>query len=257
MKKVTLKIKENKKIAAGIWKMVLAGDISAIKKPGQFINIKLDGFYLRRPISVCDINRSEENDRCFDNTDANSSVTIIYKIFGGGTECMTSLPVGKELDVLTGLGNGYDLSVCGTAPLLVGGGVGIPPLYLTAKRLISAGKKVKVILGFTSSEDAYYIEEFESLGCEVIVATEDGSIGIKGRVTDALSNITYSYFYTCGPIAMLKAVYDKTDTDGQFSFEERMGCGFGACMGCTCKTKHGYKRICKEGPVLSREEIIW
>lgn len=257
MKQVKLKIKENKKIATGIWKMVLVGDVSAIKKPGQFINIKLDGFYLRRPISVCDIDQSEKSDRYFDNSDTNSSVTIIYKVFGGGTKCMTTLPAGKELDVLTGLGNGYDLSVCGTAPLLIGGGVGIPPLYLTAKSLIAAGKKVKVILGFTSDEDAYYIEEFESLGCEVIVATEDGSIGIKGRVTDALSDIKHSYFYTCGPTAMLKAVYDKIDTDGQFSFEERMGCGFGACMGCTCKTKYGYKRICKDGPVLSREEIIW
>ncbi len=236
---------ENKKIADNIFKMTLGGDVSAITVPGGFVNIKLDGFFLRRPISVCSV--------------FSDGFTIIYKAVGGGTEAMTKSEVGQVLDVLTGLGNGFDTSKSGVSPLLIGGGVGVPPMYFLAERLISEGKKPIAVLGFNTKSEAFYIDEFKKLGVETFVTTADGSLGLKGFVTDALKNIekTYTYFYTCGPKPMLKAVYDSTYTSGQFSFEERMGCGFGACMGCTCKTKYGNKRICKDGPVLIKEEIIW
>ena len=255
MKNSIFAIINNDKIAAGIWKMVLAGDTSAITAAGQFINIKLDGHFLRRPISVHDVNDEE--------------VTIIYKVLGHGTEEMTSLPVGYELDILTGLGNGYSLDEAGEKPLLIGGGVGIPPLYNLAKRLLNTvpmcedcagrnpSRKVQVVLGFNTADEMFLVEEFRKLGCEVIVATADGSCGIKGFVTDAIKDLDYSYFYTCGPEAMLRALHVVTKTDGQMSFEERMGCGFGACMGCSCKTITGYKRICKDGPVLRKEEVLW
>ena len=243
MKQGIYKITENKKLAEGIYRMVLSGDSSACTAPGQFINIKLEGYYLRRPISVCDWDEG--------------SITIIYKVLGRGTEMMTALPLGTELDVLTGLGNGYDLSLSGDKPLLIGGGVGIPPLYNACKQLISQGKKPTVILGFNSAADRFYTDEFAALGAEVIVSSADGSIGLKGFVTDAMAELDYTYFYTCGPTAMLKAIDAIAKTGGQLSFEERMGCGFGACMGCSCKTKYGNKRICKDGPVLTREEIIW
>jgi len=238
-------INENKQLAEGIYRMRFAGDVSAVTAPGQFINIKLDGHFLRRPISVCDV-----DDEC---------ITIIYKVLGHGTEEMTHFEAGTELDVLTGLGNGYDTEPAGERPLLIGGGVGIPPLYMLAKRLIAEGREVTAVLGFNSSADMYYVDEFERLGCRVVVTTADGSSGIKGFVTDGIGSLTepYTYFYTCGPEAMLKAVYNATATDGQFSFEERMGCGFGACMGCTCRTVTGFKRICREGPVLGKEEILW
>jgi len=206
------------------------------------VNIKLDGFYLRRPISVC-------------NTDGDT-LTILYKVVGKGTEKLTSL-TGQKLSVLTGLGNGYDLSKSGDKPLLIGGGVGVPPMYLTAKKLLAEGKKVSVILGFNTKSEVFYEDRFRALGADVTVTTVDGSYGKKGFVTDALSEIDYTYFYTCGPEPMLKALYRATATSGQFSFEERMGCGFGACMGCSCKTVTGYKRICKDGPVLEKEEILW
>ncbi|MCQ2405816.1 MAG: dihydroorotate dehydrogenase electron transfer subunit, partial [Oscillospiraceae bacterium] len=208
------------------------------------INIKLQGFFLRRPISVCDYEGNE--------------LTIIYKIMGRGTEYLASLPAGTELDVLTGLGNGFDINVPSEKPVLIGGGVGTPPMYKLCKELIKAGKKPSVVLGFNRAEDAFYKEEFEALGVGVTIATVDGSLGIKGFVTDALSDIDYDYFFTCGPEPMLKAVYRATgEIKGQLSFEERMGCGFGACMGCSCETLTGYKRICKDGPVLMKEEIKW
>ncbi len=242
MKDTIFEIVSNRKIADNTYETVLSGDISDISAPGQFVNIKLDGFYLRRPISVCDAE--------------DGKLTIIYKAVGEGTAYMASLSAGDKLLVLTGLGNGYDLSVSGDKPLLIGGGAGVPPMYMLAKQLIAQGKDVTVILGFGKESEVFYKEEFEALGARVIVATADGSYGVKGFVTDALPD-EYSYFYTCGPEPMLKALYDKTETSGQFSFEERMGCGFGACMGCTCKTKYGNKRICRDGPVLVKEEIIW
>ena len=242
MKRSFYTVIENKRIASGVFRIILRGDVSDIKRPGQFVNIKLDSFYLRRPISVCDA----EEDR----------LTLIYKVVGDGTAEMSRLSPGAELDVLTGLGNGYDTSKSGDHPLLIGGGVGVPPLYLLAKELIAKGKKVTAILGFNTADEIFLAEELKALGCSVTVTTVDGSAGIKGFVTDALPD-RYTYFYTCGPEPMLRAVYEKTATSGQFSFEERMGCGFGACMGCSCKTVTGYKRICRDGPVLEKEEILW
>ena len=243
MKQVFLKITENKKIAKDVWLMKLEGDVSAITASGQFVNIKLDGFYLRRPISVCDY---DEN-----------TLTIIYKVVGEGTEVMAKLECGTQLDVLVGLGNGYNLSKSGDSPVLIGGGVGVPPMYNLCRKLIEEGKKVKVILGFNKKEEIFFEEEFKALGAEVYITTVDGSYGTKGFVTDVLKNLDYSYFFTCGPMPMFKAIEATAVTSGQYSFEERMGCGFGACMGCSCKTKYGNKRICKDGPVLEREEIIW
>ncbi|MBR2479432.1 MAG: dihydroorotate dehydrogenase electron transfer subunit [Clostridia bacterium] len=242
MKDTVFKILSNKSIAANTYEMVLAGDISDITAAGQFVNIMLDGFYLRRPISVCNAE--------------DGKLTLIYKVVGKGTEYMASLAEGAELSVLTGLGNGYDLSLSGDKPLLIGGGAGVPPMFMAAKKLIEAGKSVTVIMGFGRAEEVFYKEEFEKIGAEVRITTVDGSCGVRGFVTDAMPE-DYTYFYTCGPEPMLKAVYDKSETDGQFSFEERMGCGFGACMGCTCKTKYGNKRICRDGPVLTKEEIVW
>lgn len=242
MKQSLFKIEENINLTESVMKMRLSGDTSHITKPGQFINIRLDGLYLRRPISVCD---------CDEN-----SVTIIYKVVGKGTEQMRKMRE-STLDVLTGLGNGYDTSLSGGRPLLLGGGVGVPPLYMLAKELIREGKKPAVILGFNTKDEIFYENEFKALGADTVVATADGSYGIKGFVTDAMKNMEYTYIYTCGPEPMLKAVYSESQTSGQFSFEERMGCGFGACMGCSCKTLTGYKRICKDGPVMRKEEILW
>lgn len=231
----------NQPLTKDVYKMVLEGDTQYITAPGQFINIALDGKYLRRPISVCDY---DEN-----------TITIIYKVVGEGTQQMSQMPAGTVLDVLTGLGNGYDISKS-TKPLLIGGGVGVPPMFNLAKELIKAGQKPYVILGFNTKDEIFYEEEFKAIGCDVAITTVDGSYGTKGFVTDALP-ADYDYFYTCGPLPMFKAIYNATTTSGQFSFEERMGCGFGGCMGCSCKTKYGNKRICKEGPVLVKEEIIW
>ena len=243
MKDTIFKLKENKQIAKNTYLSVLSGDTSHITASGQFVNIKLDGFYLRRPISVCDVNGDE--------------LTLIYKAVGSGTEAMAKTPAGAEWLVLTGLGNGYNLEKSGDRPLLIGGGAGVPPMYYLCKLLLAEGKKPTVILGFGSRDEVFFKEEFEALGVKVYVTTVDGTEGIKGFVTDAMGEIDYTYFYTCGPEPMLKAIYDKSETSGQFSFEERMGCGFGACMGCTCKTKYGNKRICRDGPVLEKEEIIW
>ena len=242
MKDIVFCVKENIKIAKNTYKMILCGNTEGIKE-GQFVNIKLDGFYLRRPISVCDV----EGD----------SLTIIYKVVGKGTQVMADMVGGEKLQTLIGLGNGYDRSLSGDKPLLIGGGAGVPPMYLLCKKLIAEGKQCSVILGFGSSDEIFYEEEFKALGAQVFVTTVDGSYGIRGFVTNAMDKTDYTYFYTCGPEPMLKAVYDASKTSGQFSFEERMGCGFGACMGCSCETKYGKKRICKDGPVLVKEEIIW
>ena len=243
MKQSIFEIKENVALTDTVFRMTLAGDTGDITAPGQFVNIKLEGLFLRRPISVCDSTEGE--------------LTIIYKVVGGGTEKMSAMLPGDKLDILTGLGNGYDTSISGTHPLLIGGGVGVPPLYMLAKKLISEGKHVSVILGFNKKDEIFAEEDFKALGAEVRVATVDGSYGTRGFVTDAMADIDYTHFYTCGPEPMLKAVYRASRTSGQMSFEERMGCGFGACMGCSCKTLTGNKRICKEGPVMMKEEILW
>ncbi len=243
MKQSIFEVKANTKIAENTYKMVLGGDCSGITASGQFVNIKLDGFFLRRPISVCDYNDNE--------------LTLIYKVVGKGTEYMAELGAGEKLDILTGLGNGYDLSKSGNEPVLIGGGAGVPPMYNLCRKLVAEGKKPQVILGFNKENELFFENEFKALGAEVTVTTADGSYGMKGFVTDALKNMKYTYIYSCGPEPMLKAIYNTAETSGQLSFEERMGCGFGACMGCSCATKYGNKRICKDGPVLEMEEIIW
>ena len=242
MKQSLFSIVSNTPLTDSVYKMVLSGDTSAITAPGQFVNIQLTGKFLRRPISVCDYD--------------GETLTIVYKVVGKGTEQMASMTAGETLDILTGLGNGYDLAPAGDRPVLLGGGVGVPPLYHLAKPLLALGKEVTVVLGFNTASEIFYEKEFQALGCKTFVTTVDGSYGKKGFVTDALPE-DYTYFYTCGPEPMLKAVYRTTNTSGQMSFEQRMGCGFGACMGCSCKTLTGNKRICKEGPVMRKEEILW
>lgn len=236
-------VKTNESIAKDVYKMVLVGDTSAIISPGGFVEIELPGFYLRRPISVCDV----EKDR----------LTLIYKVVGSGTDAMCGYKNGTALDLLTGLGNGFNTDAGCKKPLLVGGGVGVPPLYLLCKKLIDRGALPSVILGFNSKEDVFYKEEFEALGVQVTVTTVDGSLGKKGFVTDTLAEHSFDYTYACGPLPMLKALYNSTDEDGEYSFEARMGCGFGACMGCSIQTKNGMKRVCKEGPVFKKEDIVW
>ena len=236
-------ILSNEKIALNVYKMILCGDTSAITASGQFVNLKLDGKFLRRPISICDYD--------------DKTITIIYKVVGTGTEQMCEMSAGEKIDILVGLGNGYNLDKSGDRPLLLGGGVGVPPMYNLCKKLIEQGKKVSVVLGFNTKEEVFLEEDFKALGADETVTTADGSYGIKGFVTDAMKEIDYTYFFTCGPMPMFKAIEATAVTSGQYSFEERMGCGFGACMGCSCKTKYGNKRICKDGPVLEREEIIW
>ena len=244
MKKGVFTVVSNEMLTKDVFKMTLRGDCSAIKAPGQFVNIELEGFFLRRPISVCDLERD--------------MLTLIYKTVGAGTEKMSRLRTGELLDLLTGLGNGYDVAKSGESPLLIGGGAGIPPLYLLAKRLIETGKSPRAILGFNAKSEVFYEREFSTLCGKVYITTADGSYGTRGFVTDAFGSIpNWDYIFACGPEAMLRAVYGRSETDGQFSFEERMGCGFGACMGCTCNTKYGAKRICREGPVLEKGEIIW
>ena len=243
MKKGIFTILTNEALTSSVYRMTLEGDTSAITAPGQFVNIQLAGKFLRRPISVCDW---EEN-----------KLTLVYKVVGHGTAQMAAMAPGEALDILTGLGNGYNLTLTGDAPLLVGGGVGVPPMYGLAKKLRSMGKPVQVILGFNTKEEIFFEEEFQALGCVVTVTTVDGSYGVKGFVTDVLKEMHYSHFCACGPEPMLKALYRASATSGQMSFEERMGCGFGACMGCSCKTLTGNKRICKDGPVMKKEEILW
>ena len=242
-KKGIYKILTNEPLTDAVWRMTLAGDTQWISAPGQFVNIALEGKYLRRPISICDY-----DDR---------SIALIYKVVGGGTEQMSRMKSGDELDLLTGLGNGYNTEASGDSPLLVGGGVGVPPMYMLCRELISEGKNVTVVLGFNSKDDVFYEDEFRALGADVHIATADGTYGIKGFVTDVIKDMQYTFFYTCGPEPMFRAMHKMMKTPGQYSFEERMGCGFGACMGCSCKTLTGNKRICKEGPVMESEEIIW
>ena len=242
MKNTIFKILSNTNLTSNVYIMTLKGDTQGIRC-GQFVNIQLDGLFLRRPISICDC----EGDL----------LTLIYKVVGRGTEKMSHMTEGESLDLLTGLGNGYNTTPSGDKPLLLGGGVGVPPLYMLCKKLIAEGKHPTVILGFNKADEVFYENEFKALGAEVIVCTADGSYGVKGFVTTAMEGIEYSYFFTCGPEPMLKAVYKATTTEGQLSFEERMGCGFGACMGCSCKTITGYKRICKEGPVMRKKEVLW
>ena len=231
-------IKENISLNTNVFRMTLEGAAAKGHKPGQFVNLQLDGCYLRRPISVCD------------STD--TTLTIMYKVVGSGTEILSKMQAGEKADVLTHLGNGFDVSADCAAPLLIGGGIGCPPLYKLAKELIASGKKPRVLLGFNDPSEIILEDDFKALGLDVTVIT-------KGFVTqaDVFVNGDFDYIYTCGPIPMLKAIYDGSKTSGQYSFEERMGCGFGACMGCSCKTLTGNKRICKEGPVMKREEIIW
>ena len=244
-KKGIYKVIANTPLTREVYRMVLEGDTQWIKRPGQFVNIELEGLYLRRPISISDWDEK--------------TITIIYKVVGKGTEQMSRMQAGVELDVLTGLGNGFNPDVENQKPLLVGGGVGVPPLYNLAKTLLADGRKVSVVLGFNTASEVFYADEFKALGADVYVSTADGSMGVKGFVTDAIreAEIDFDYFYSCGPLPMLKALCGCTDVKGELSFEERMGCGFGACMGCSCKTLTGNKRICKEGPVMRREEIIW
>ena len=244
MEQEILTIRENREIARDIYLLCLEGNTAAITAPGQFVNLRLQGFFLRRPISVCDWREGE--------------LKLIYKVLGKGTAHLTTMAPGEKLDILLGLGNGYDCSKSGQRPLLVGGGVGIPPLYGLARRLVESGKTPAAVLGYNTASEIFAVKEFEALGVKVTVATADGSVGVKGFVSDAMDQAgAYTYLYTCGPEPMLKAVYARCATSGQFSFEERMGCGFGACMGCSCQTKYGTKRICKDGPVLEKEEIIW
>ena len=242
MKDTTFTLISNRRVAKNTYEWVLTGETKGIRE-GQFVNIRLDGFYLRRPISVCNC----DGDR----------LTLIFKVVGDGTKVMAEAKEGEKFLILTGLGNGYNLAKSGHAPLLIGGGAGVPPMYLAARKLVAKGITPTVILGFNTADEVFYKDEFEALGCKVLITTADGSVGIKGFVTNAMADLEYTYFYTCGPEPMLKAVYNASLTDGEFSFEERMGCGFGACMGCSCETKYGYKRICRDGPVLMKEEIVW
>ena len=234
MKKSVFTVAAQRLLADNTYELTLCGDTEGLDVPGRFVNIRIDGFYLRRPISVCDCRPGY--------------LTLIYKVVGAGTEKLSRMEEGEALELLTGLGNGYDLSRSGSEPLLIGGGAGVPPMYLLARKLTEQGKHVTAILGFNTAGEVFYEEAFRELGACVIVATADGSRGVKGFVTDAMDGLACTYFYTCGPGPMLKAVYDRSVTDGQFSFEERMGCGFGACVGCTCRTKYGNKRICRDGP---------
>lgn len=243
MKEVNYKVLTNRRIAHDVYEIVLTGDNSALTRPGQFVNLLIDGCYLRRPLSVCNV----EGDR----------LTLIYKVVGKGTEILSRTAVGTVINTLTGLGNGYDVTCAGGYPLLVGGGVGVPPMYLLCRELVKAGQKPTVVLGFNSAQDVFYCEKFEAIGVDVRIATADGSVGTKGFVTDVIPCVMYTYFYACGPEAMFRAMEKVVTTSGEYSFEERMGCGFGACMGCSCKTKYGTKRICVNGPVLKREEVVW
>ena len=242
MKQVIFEIRSNEALTREVYRMVLTGDTSAITAPGQFVEIALPGKFLRRPISVCDWTEN--------------TLTLIYKVVGQGTEQMASLPGGTKLDILTGLGNGYDLTKSGDNPVLVGGGVGVPPLYALCKALLLQGKKPSVVLGFNKESEIFLFDEFRALGVPTFIATADGSVGTKGFVTDVLNTLDYSYFYSCGPMPMFRAMEQVVKTSGQYSFEERMGCGFGACMGCSIQTKSGAKRVCKDGPVFIREEVF-
>ena len=243
MKQGIFTVISNRALTDCVYRMELSGDTSAIAGPGQFVEVALPEKFLRRPISVCDYSAT--------------GLTLIYKVVGSGTDIMSRLQPGTQLDILTGLGNGYDLSVAGDAPVLVGGGVGVPPMYALAKKLLQQGKSVQVVLGFNKADEIFLAEEFEALGATVHIATADGSVGTRGFVTDVLKQLHYTYFYSCGPLPMFRAMEQVVTTPGQYSFEERMGCGFGACMGCAIQTASGAKRVCKDGPVFPREEVFF
>ena len=242
-KKAIYTLRSNERLTPAVWRMTLEGDTQWITAPGQFVNVELDGCYLRRPISVCDWDER--------------TITLIYKVVGEGTALMAGLRPGARLDLLTGLGNGFDITRCGERPLLIGGGVGLPPMVGLCRCLMQAGKHPTVLAGFNTADEVFLREDVEKLGAPFVLATMDGSAGIKGLVTDALPEIDFTDICACGPLPMLKAIMNADGHPAQLSFEERMGCGFGACMGCTVKVKGGYKRICKDGPVLVREEVIW
>ena len=243
MKKVLFTVMENVIIADRTQRMTLTGDASAIVRAGQFVNVEIEGLYLRRPLSVCDWEAG--------------TVVLVYKVVGAGTRKLARLRPGAALDLLTGLGNGFDAGASGARPLLVGGGVGVPPLYGLARRLMAAGKQVTAALGFATAREAILVNELRALGVDTRVATIDGSLGVRGLVTELFPAIgPVSYFYACGPAKMLRAVEDALPCDGESSYEERMGCGFGACMGCTCQTKNGPMRICKDGPVFRKGEVL-
>lgn len=243
MKKERLTLLKNVALTREVYELKLAGDGNAFSAPGQFLNLSLEGFFLRRPISICDWD--------------SQSLTLLYKTLGQGTERLSLMQKGESLEALTGLGNGFSLDQSGDKPLLVGGGIGIAPLYKLCRELLKRGAKPTVILGFNRKEEAFYLKEFRDLA-QTLVVTLDGSLGQKGFVSDAMSGLSYSYFYTCGPMPMLKAVYKASgEVLGQFSLEERMGCGFGACMGCSIQTLSGAKRVCREGPVFLKEDLPW
>jgi 2-polyprenylphenol hydroxylase and related flavodoxin oxidoreductases len=233
-------IASNVSVARDVFRMELSGDTRSISASGQFVNVELTGRFLRRPFSICDWD--------------NGKVKLLYKIVGEGTEQLSHMTAGARLNLLIGLGNGFDASQGGDTPTLVGGGLGAVPLPALAKALLRRGAQPRAYLGFASAEDVVLMHELQTLGVETHVATVDGSAGHRGFITDLLPE--GAYVFACGPEPMLRAVYQKA-ASGQFSFESRMGCGFGACMGCTCETNFGNKRICKDGPVLWKEEILW
>ena len=245
MKQSLFTMEHARQLTADTYELVLSGDTSAVTAPGQFVNIQLPGKFLRRPISIC--NWTED------------ALLLLVRVVGEGTHDLVRCVPGTELDVLSGLGNGFDWTKGGQHPILLGGGIGIAPLYGLAQRMLEAGITPTVGLGFRSGKDAFYLKEFSKLGCRLLVATEDGSAGAKGFVTDLAKNVPEcDYAFVCGPTPMLKAVHGLAQlTGGQFSFEARMGCGFGACMGCSVPTTNGYKRVCKDGPILYKEEIVW
>lgn len=238
-------VRENVRLAEKTWRMVLEGDTSLLRAPGRFVNLLLPGKYLRRPISV-----SDYSDGC---------LTLLYDVVGDGTKAMSEMEPGTRIPTLTALGNGFNPERECTTPLLLGGGIGCAPLVNLARCLKEAGKTPTVILGFNRKEDVVLEEEFKNMGVRIVVATADGSHGVKGFVTDAMKELGISgdFFYACGPTPMLRALCLGLDIPGEVSLEARMGCGFGACMCCSVRTKDDAKRICKDGPVFLKDELIW
>lgn len=246
------RILSNDRVATGTYELRLEGPVAGLTTPGQFVTIEIPGFYLRRPFSVADW--SEQTLRLF------------YKVVGDGTEALSTMQEGK-LSVMTGLGNGFDVHAAETKkPVLIGGGVGIPPLFGLAKRLVNMDKTPLVLLGFNRADELFLVEGFEEIGADVRVATVDGSVGTEGFVTtlfeqaiDAIGPDA-AYVYTCGPMPMFQTLakeMNRLGMDGCFSLEERMGCAVGICMGCSIETTEGMRRVCKEGPVFSKEVLPW
>ena len=242
MKEVTYTVLENTPLTDSVFRLRLAGDTTAITAPGQFLELRLPGLYLRRPLSVCDWDVE--------------GLTVLYKVVGAGTVQLSQARPGQRLDALSGLGNGFDLGACGNTTLVIGGGIGVPPMYGLARRLLAAGKTPVAILGFNTASERFYEDEFRALGIQTILTTADGSCGVRGFVTDALPE-QYDTFCACGPLPMLRALCRAADKPGFLSLEARMGCGFGACMGCTIETADGPKRVCREGPVFRKEVLLW